>query len=171
MNWRSIAKTISLSLVGACSSAYILAVTVRSGVTRDDDFWPYPWLWIVAIVAVMAAGTWLGLVLPFTRKAERSPETVLQSMPRMFRGNLSPIDLLSKSVGEILVTPGHQLTDVTATIRASDLRYVVRYGTGEPIGVVEPTRGLYRGSHIRTGDVGTFESMPEVLRAIWEADG
>jgi len=79
-------KTVTAAGVGASVAVWLAAVGVKAQVDGVVDWWPYPWLWLLAGFAVASGLLWVVLMLgPGRRQRETKAVFVLR---RTGDGNL-----------------------------------------------------------------------------------
>lgn len=116
-------------------------------------------MWVLIVIFVVTGACWLGLQLelwPAQRRASERADSkdmaqVSQHLSESLRQRSSQAQVVRRSARPL---PDYELSDVTATIHASDMRYSVTYAGGIPIGTITPHKGRFEASHVRAGELG-----------------
>lgn len=175
---RSVLLVVLPSVVGACVAVYLAAVGLNGDVASTADWWPYPWLWVLAVIALACGVWWLVLMLrrgatsePASAAADATSEAGLSSEPAP-----TPAPVVAEAAAPVPETaPGLETVvewgDMRAT-RAANGTWGVRWmSSNQPVGTITPIgQGFYHARHIHMGDAGQHASIEEALRGIWQVD-
>jgi hypothetical protein len=164
--------TLAGSALTACLGVYLAAVGVNAQVEGAADWWPYPWLWALAALALASSVLWLyvanrgGVPSPEEKTVSHSGELPLGQPAGV--GVSLPFSIHQGHQGDDHI-PIPDDFEVKVRPRVGGDLEVVSVKFGSHVGVIQPRRDRYEAVN-RYGSLGMFDTIDAAASALRDAD-